>query len=100
MADASTHVVADEGTSAGKKFKTELTDCSLRHSDTTGPYADNLDVDAIVVGAGFSESPSHPSPQFPTADEPNLALPASRWRFYAQDVAGTWVQGRRFRSGQ
>lgn len=62
MADASTHVVADEATSAGKKFKTELTDCSLRHSDNTGPYADNLDVDAIIVGAGFSESPLPPPP--------------------------------------
>lgn len=38
-----------------KRFKTELTDYSRRHEDSTGPYADNLDVDAIIVGAGFSE---------------------------------------------
>lgn len=102
MADASTHVVADEGTSAGKKFKTELTDCSLRHSDTTGPYADNLDVDAIVVGAGFSESPS---PQCPAADVPNPArllggvfmLKTLRERGFkavifeaGNDLGGTW----------
>jgi hypothetical protein len=36
-----------------KKFNTELTDYSVMHNDTTGPYADNLDIDALVVGAGF-----------------------------------------------
>lgn len=42
-------------TQTQKKFKTELTDLSAQHEDKTGPYADNLDVDAIIVGAGFSE---------------------------------------------
>lgn len=36
-----------------KKFNTELTDYSKQHSQTSGPYADNLDVDALIVGAGF-----------------------------------------------
>lgn len=40
---------------AEKRFNTELTDYSRRHEDNTGPYADNLDLDAIIVGAGFSE---------------------------------------------
>jgi hypothetical protein len=39
--------------SESKKFNTELRDYSVSHADKTGPYADNLDVDAIVVGAGF-----------------------------------------------
>jgi hypothetical protein len=38
-----------------KKFNTELTDYSESHSDKTGPYAENLDVDALVVGAGFGK---------------------------------------------
>lgn len=38
-----------------KKFKTRLTDWSVQHADKTGPYADDLDVDAIIVGAGFSQ---------------------------------------------
>ncbi|KAI7913872.1 cyclopentanone 1 [Pyricularia oryzae] len=37
-----------------KKFSTDLTDYSVQHSEKTGPYADNLDVDAIIVGAGFA----------------------------------------------
>ncbi|KAL7905268.1 hypothetical protein GGI35DRAFT_142588 [Trichoderma velutinum] len=40
--------------SESKKFNTELRDYSVSHTDKTGPYADNLDVDAIVVGAGFA----------------------------------------------
>lgn len=39
-----------------KKFSTDLTDYSVQHSEKTGPYADNLDVDAIIVGAGFGKS--------------------------------------------
>lgn len=38
-----------------KKFNTELTDYSVSHEEKTGPYADNLEVDALVVGAGFGE---------------------------------------------
>jgi hypothetical protein len=36
-----------------KKFNTELTDYSEAHKDNTGPYAPNLEVDALVVGGGF-----------------------------------------------
>jgi hypothetical protein len=43
-----------------KKFKTELTDYSVVHRDKTGPYADDLDIDVLVVGAGFSK-PSYSS---------------------------------------
>lgn len=39
-----------------KRFKTELADYSAVHQDKTGPYADDLEVDAIIVGAGFSGS--------------------------------------------
>jgi hypothetical protein len=39
-----------------KKFSTELTDYSLFHADKSGPYAENLEVDALVVGAGFGKS--------------------------------------------
>lgn len=39
--------------SRSKKFNTELTDYSVTHDDKTGPYAENLDIDALVVGAGF-----------------------------------------------
>lgn len=41
-----------------KKFNTELTDFSVSHAETTGPYADNLEVDALVVGAGFGAFPT------------------------------------------
>ncbi|KAJ9145461.1 Baeyer-Villiger monooxygenase [Pleurostoma richardsiae] len=37
-----------------KKFNTELTDYSVTSRDKTGPYAENLDVDAVIVGAGFA----------------------------------------------
>ncbi|KAJ5165281.1 uncharacterized protein N7500_007111 [Penicillium coprophilum] len=37
-----------------KKYNTELTDYSTLHDDKTGPYAKNLEVDALVVGAGFA----------------------------------------------
>lgn len=42
--------------SGGKKFNTELTDYSTAHADTTGPYAESLEVDALIVGAGFGRS--------------------------------------------
>lgn len=41
-----------------KKYNTELTDYSAVHADKTGPYAENLEVDALIVGAGFGKSPS------------------------------------------
>ncbi|KAI1363470.1 hypothetical protein F5Y08DRAFT_309489 [Xylaria arbuscula] len=37
-----------------KKFNTELTDYSKDHEDKTGPYALDLEVDALVVGGGFA----------------------------------------------
>lgn len=37
-----------------KKFATELTDYAARRG-TDGPYADNLDVDVLIVGAGFGK---------------------------------------------
>ncbi|KAJ5804107.1 uncharacterized protein N7518_000410 [Penicillium psychrosexuale] len=44
----------EETASKPKKYNTELTDYSTVHADKTGPYADNLEVDALVVGAGFA----------------------------------------------
>jgi hypothetical protein len=38
-----------------KKYNTELTDYSVVHANKTGPYAENLEVDALVVGAGFGK---------------------------------------------
>lgn len=38
-----------------KKFNTELTDYSTAHADKTGPYGENLEVDALIVGAGFGK---------------------------------------------
>ncbi|KAL0938679.1 HK97 family phage prohead protease [Colletotrichum truncatum] len=38
----------------GKRYATELKDYSFRRRETTGPYADDLDIDALIVGAGFS----------------------------------------------
>jgi len=35
------------------KFNTELTDYSVENREKTGPYAENLEVDAVIVGAGF-----------------------------------------------
>ncbi|EFQ34605.1 HK97 family phage prohead protease [Colletotrichum graminicola M1.001] len=35
-----------------KKIATDLTEYASRHR-TTGPYADNLDVDVLIVGGGF-----------------------------------------------
>ncbi|OJJ78571.1 flavin-containing monooxygenase [Aspergillus glaucus CBS 516.65] len=43
-----------ETASRPKKYSTELTDYSAVHADKTGPYAENLEVDALVVGAGFA----------------------------------------------
>lgn len=41
-------------TSHPKKFNTELTDYSTKHIEKVGPYAENLEVDALIVGAGFA----------------------------------------------
>lgn len=42
-----------EHTPHQKKFNTELTDYSKAHEEATGPYTNNLEVDALVVGGGF-----------------------------------------------
>lgn len=39
-----------------KKFKTELTDYSVRREGNKWPYTSDIDVDALIVGAGFSKS--------------------------------------------
>ncbi|KAL4971590.1 hypothetical protein BDW66DRAFT_164973 [Aspergillus desertorum] len=41
-------------TSVPKKFSTSLTDYSTSRATKSGPYADKLDVDALIVGAGFA----------------------------------------------
>lgn len=41
-------------TSKPKKFATDLSDYAARRG-TTGPYADDLDVDVLIVGAGFGK---------------------------------------------
>lgn len=41
-----------------RKYSTELTEYSTTHTDKTGLYADNLEVDALIVGAGFGKLPS------------------------------------------
>lgn len=45
-----------------KKFNTELTDYSEVHKEKTGPYAPNLDLDVLVIGAGFGEPMPSPRP--------------------------------------
>lgn len=42
-------------TNMPKKFATELSDYAARR-ETSGPYADDLDVDVLIVGGGFGES--------------------------------------------
>ncbi len=38
-----------------KKFNTELSDYSKAHVEKTGPYAPDLEVDSLIVGAGFGK---------------------------------------------
>ncbi|KAJ0165675.1 Baeyer-Villiger monooxygenase [Colletotrichum tanaceti] len=45
-------------TTQKRKFATELTDYASRRQ-TTGPYADNLDVDVLIVGGGFGKRRLH-----------------------------------------
>ncbi|KAJ5141672.1 hypothetical protein N7526_002667 [Penicillium atrosanguineum] len=35
-------------------FKTELVDYSILPENKSGPYADNIEIDALIVGAGFA----------------------------------------------
>jgi hypothetical protein len=44
------------GKPSEEKMKTDLSDYANRRS-TTGPYADNLDVDVLIVGGGFGMMP-------------------------------------------
>lgn len=46
---------SEETAARPKKFNTQLTDYQTVHAEKTGPYADNLEVDALVVGAGFGK---------------------------------------------
>jgi hypothetical protein len=43
-------------TTSQNKMNTDLKDYSAHHEEKTGPYADDLEVDALIVGAGFGES--------------------------------------------
>jgi hypothetical protein len=45
--------MGDNIPSGPKKLNTGLTDYSISSNDKTGPYADTLEIDALVVGAGF-----------------------------------------------
>ncbi|KAM0471016.1 hypothetical protein ACHAPX_009585 [Trichoderma viride] len=46
--------MGDNIPSGPKKLNTGLTDYSISSNDKTGPYADTLEIDALVVGAGFA----------------------------------------------
>lgn len=52
-----------QSTTSQKKLKTDLTDYTAINDDKTGPYAENLELDALIVGAGFSMS--SPLPHLP-----------------------------------
>lgn len=43
-------------TASQSKMNTDLKDYSAQHEEKTGPYADDLEVDALIVGAGFGKS--------------------------------------------
>lgn len=49
------------GTVPHYKFQTELTDYSVTHEGNTGPYASDLDIDALVIGAGFGKFQDQPN---------------------------------------
>jgi hypothetical protein len=84
--------IDDNPVPPSKKFNTSLTDFSTVHEDKTGPYAENLTVDALIVGAGFGKAFSppikqpayqpHPGPIFspnanPPSTNPTLIQPES-----------------------
>ncbi len=73
-----------------RKYNTELTDYSIAHGDKTGPYAENLEVDALVVGAGFG-MPSHPK-------SAEYRLTNDSRHIHAQNPARPRPQNRHFRS--
>lgn len=45
--------MGDNIPSESKRLDTGLTGYSISNNDKTGPYADTLEIDALVVGAGF-----------------------------------------------
>lgn len=45
----------DENIGSNRKFNAELSDYSKTHAEKTGPYAPDLEVDCLVVGAGFGK---------------------------------------------
>ncbi len=86
-----------------KKFNTELTDYSVNHKDNAGPYAQNLEVDALIVGGGFGKlgipilSSSPPSVSVPNK---RFSIAIHSWYLHAQDPSGPGVQGRDLRGGK
>lgn len=46
----------EETVDTTKKFNTDLTDYAVTpQTNSAGPYANNLEVDALIVGAGFGK---------------------------------------------
>lgn len=45
--------MGDNFPSEPNKFNTGLADFSIPRNDKNGPYSDTLEIDALVVGAGF-----------------------------------------------
>ncbi len=43
----------DKNNNPERVLKTDLHQYSKKHERTDGPYADNLDIDCIIVGGGF-----------------------------------------------
>jgi hypothetical protein len=74
-----------------KKFNSELTDYSASHSKKSGPYADDLNVDALIVGAGFGELASYTVPELGQVG----AHVCSR-HLHAQNPSRSRIQGRDF----
>lgn len=73
-------------------MKTELAQYSHRR-ESTGPYADDLDVDVIIVGGGFGEQTSSMIPH-------HLSLTTHlRWGLLSQDSPRAWTASRDLRGG-
>jgi hypothetical protein len=72
--------------SVDKGMKTELTQYSHRRSNI-GPYADDLDVDVIIVGGGFG---MHYTSTTSMARKTHINL---RWCFLSQNTQRAWSSG-------
>lgn len=82
--------MGDNIPSEPKKFNTGLTGYSISSNDKTGPYSDNLEIDALVVGAGFGTKKYQlPILVFPDANY--LCSLFSRY-LYAQVSSGSWPE--------